>query len=82
MKLVYAADTKDPEVVIDFSIQSALSMMMHHLPRRMIFIHCLTTLPLPLVFGLLSHRLTLENCLFQPYTPVIPYLLNKLCVNN
>ena len=34
MKLVCAADTKDPEVVIDFSIQSALSTMMHQLPME------------------------------------------------
>ena len=34
MKLVCAADTKDPEVIIDFSIQSALSTMMHRLPTE------------------------------------------------
>ena len=34
MKIVCAADTKDPEVVIDFSIQSALSTMMHWLPME------------------------------------------------
>jgi hypothetical protein len=34
MKLVCAADTNDPEVVINFSIQSAVSTMMHHLPME------------------------------------------------
>ena len=34
MKLVCVADTKDPEVVIDFSIQSALSAMTHRLPME------------------------------------------------
>ena len=34
MKFVCAADTKDPEVIIDFSIQSALSTMMHRLPTE------------------------------------------------
>jgi hypothetical protein len=34
MKFVCVADTKDPEVIIDFSIQSALSTMMHHLPTE------------------------------------------------
>ena len=34
MKLVCATDMKDPEVIIDFSIQSALMTMMHHLPTE------------------------------------------------